>query len=286
MRRFAFGSVRDSLIGVSVINAEGEFINGGGCVVKNVAGYDLPKLYCGSWGTLGLIVEATFKVAPQPRASATVVMPLDADRNCEDLLDDLMASDLSPSFLALLNPAAAQATLGASDSAQLLFVGIDGSEQDVDWQLATLAADGVLTGAVSSDLRAALRDFPARAAPMSCVFHLLSSQVGAYIRMVEWTARRAGFSAHVMADAAVGIVWAHFTPAQGHADWGLFYRDLADKASRVGGSFITETMPDELRAIDTPVWSPLLPDFALMHALKARLDPARMWNPGRFVGRL
>ncbi len=80
--------------------------------MKNVSGYDLPKLYCGSWGTLGLIAEATFKVAPLPEASATIVLPLSADRNSEDTLDALLASPLVPSFLVLLSPQAARDVLG------------------------------------------------------------------------------------------------------------------------------------------------------------------------------
>ena len=104
--------------------------------------------------------------------------------------------------------------------------------------------------------------------------------------MVEWTARRAGFAAQVAADAALGLMTAHFAPLRENADWMLFYADLKDKADRCGGSFIIEKMPDELRAQDIPVWSPLLPDFALMTRLKEMLDPSRMWNPGRFVGRL
>jgi FAD/FMN-containing dehydrogenase len=121
---------------------------------------------------------------------------------------------------------------------------------------------------------------------MSVSFHILSSQVGAFARMVEWTARRARFTARVAADAAVGILHAHIFPQHPDADWAAFYTDLADKALRVGGSCIIERMPDELRALDVPVWTPLLPDFFLMSRVKEALDPGRMWNPGRFVGRL
>ncbi len=285
--RFGWGSVRDSLLGVSVIDAQGKKVKGGGRVVKNVAGYDLPKLYCGSWGTLGLITEATFKVAPLPEASATVLLPLEAERNSEDVLDRLLGSELQPAFLALLSAGAAETVLEGGPGVPFLFVGLDGSPADVAWQIDTLgAAEGVLTGDLAAAVRRRLQDYPLHPSPMTCAFHILSSQVGAYVRMLEWTARRAGFSASVMADAAVGMVWAHFAPAHDNADWMLFYADLKDKADRVGGSFIVERMPDSLRAQNIPVWSPLLSDFPLMQRLKSTLDPPRMWNPGRFIGRL
>jgi FAD/FMN-containing dehydrogenase len=81
-------------------------------------------------------------------------------------------------------------------------------------------------------------------------------------------------------------MWAHFLPTSDSPDWPAFYKDFADKATRVGGSVVIERMPDMLRQADTPVWAPLLADFALMRQLKQGLDPERMWNPGRFVGRL
>ncbi len=283
--RLSGGSVRDLLLGVSVINSRAEFVKGGGKVVKNVAGYDLPKLYCGSLGTLGLITEATLKVSPLPASRATVVLPLDANHNSEDVLDHLLGAALLPSFVFLLSPSAAAEVVPDAEDAQYVILGFDGTAEAVDWQVTALGA-GVLDEAAAGLVRAALRDFALPAAPMTAEFHLLSSQVGAFSRMVEWTARRSGFTAQVATDAALGFMAAHFAPQSEDADWQVFYADLKDKADRCGGSFILTQMPTVLRGADVPVWSPLLPDFGLMARLKETLDPARMWNPGRFVGRL
>jgi glycolate oxidase FAD binding subunit len=288
LRRLQYGSVRDSLIGVSVVDARAELIKGGGRVVKNVSGYDLPKMYCGSLGTLGLIVEASFKVSPLPQTSATVLLPLEAEHNSEDMLDSLLASELVPSFLYLLSPQAARVLLEMPDGvepAQMLIVGFDGDEESVAWQVETLGA-GALDVGTAGTIRERLRDFAHAPSPMTCAFHILSSQVGAFSRMLEWTARRAGFTAQVATDAALGMMCAHFLPASETSDWNALWPDLFDKASRCGGSFIVERMPDELRVQDKPIWFPLLSDFALMQRLKETLDPGRLWNPGRFVGRL
>ena len=285
LKRLSGGSVRDLLLGVRVINTRGEQVKGGGKVVKNVAGYDLPKLYCGSLGTLGLITEATLRVSPLPEATATVVLPLDSNHNSEDVLDHLLGSDLAPSFVFLVNPGAATEIVPDAEDAQYVILGFDGDFETVDWQVATLGA-GALTAALSGLVRTALRDFALNDAPMTAEFHILSSQVGAFSRMVEWTARRSGFAAQVATDAALGLMTAHFAPRSEAADWLVFYADLKDKADRCGGSFILTRMPPALRQADIPVWSPLLPDFGLMARLKETLDPTRMWNPGRFVGRL
>jgi glycolate oxidase FAD binding subunit len=310
LRRFAFGSVRDALIGVSVVNARGELIKGGGKVVKNVSGYDLPKLYCGSFGTLGVIVEASFKVSPLPEASATAMLALTADHNSEDVLDMLLGSDISPSFVYLVNPTAAQRLMGVPEDSgsQFIVIGFDGPSEAVEWQVKALnalagvavpseieapAASSKKLGVPSEKgaparlgVRELLRDFPNAPASAAASFHILSSQIGAFARMVEWTARRAGFSAAVVADAAVGVMWAQFEPRDAMGNWDSFYKDLADKASRCGGSFIIERMPDEWREAGVPVWSPILPDIKLMQSIKKALDPNRIWNPGRFVAGL
>lgn len=287
LSRFSNGSVRDHLLGVGVVNGRGEYIKGGGKVVKNVAGYDLPKLYCGSWGTLGLITDASFKVAPRPEATATVALSLPAGVNSEETLDKILSSGLAPAFLHLLNTQAARSILQTGGDDQVLVIGFDGNARDVQWQCETLGAgDAVLAPDAAKSVRTRLRDFSLGPAPLICAFHILSSQVGAYSRMMEWVAQRAQFTASVASDAAMGIVHAHFAPNGDTSDWRSLFADVQDKAARVGGSFVVETMPQTLREMEAPVWSPLLADFALTVRLKNKLDPHKMWNPGRFAGLL
>ncbi len=84
--RFRYGPLRDFLVGVRFLTSDGRLIYGGGRVVKNAAGFDLPKLMVGSLGTLGVLVEATFKVFPRPAATATLRIEY---RSWAELLDDL-----------------------------------------------------------------------------------------------------------------------------------------------------------------------------------------------------
>src|SRR3954447_5219692 len=72
-RRLQYGSVRDLLIGITVVRPDGKVAKSGGKVVKNVAGYDLGKLFTGSYGTLGLITECALRLHPRPRSESYVV---------------------------------------------------------------------------------------------------------------------------------------------------------------------------------------------------------------------
>src|SRR5215213_1167805 len=75
--RYSAGTLRDLLIGISLAHPSGTVSKAGGMVVKNVSGYDMPRLYLGSLGTLGVVVSANFKVLPRPRAEATVIAAFD-----------------------------------------------------------------------------------------------------------------------------------------------------------------------------------------------------------------
>src|SRR5215475_1184939 len=104
-RRLRYGSLRDLLIGMTVVRADGTVAHSGGKVVKNVAGYDLGKLFTGSFGTLGLIVEAVFRLHPRPATAAYVTIECAGVAEAHRAVAAASASVLAPSAIEIDRPA-------------------------------------------------------------------------------------------------------------------------------------------------------------------------------------
>jgi glycolate oxidase FAD binding subunit len=126
-RRFGHGTVRDYLLGIKVVLADGRLIKAGGQVVKNVAGYDLCKLFIGSRGSLGVIVEATFKLRPLPARERCVQSVCASLDDAGRLIESVAASELTPEVLDLH---AAPADSGRAT----VVVAFAGTTEEVDWQ--------------------------------------------------------------------------------------------------------------------------------------------------------
>ncbi len=167
-RRFGYGTIREHLIGLKVVLADGRVIKSGGKVVKNVAGYDLQKLFVGSGGSLGVMVEVTFKVRPMPQEEGFVAIPCPTFENAAERIETVLASDLTPIVFDLHNlperglsqsaaPKAAEvlrvednsrsdsmpetqpAAKRSDDRAPItLVLGFDGTREEVGWQKARL----------------------------------------------------------------------------------------------------------------------------------------------------
>ena len=131
-RRFGCGTIREYLIGIKVILADGRLIKAGGKVVKNVAGYDLCKLFVGSHDSLGIIVEATFKLRPRPETERFVQATCKSLEHAGALIEAVLESELTPVVLDVHNFAP---TLTAKDSTTVLVLGFAGTREEVDWQL-------------------------------------------------------------------------------------------------------------------------------------------------------
>jgi glycolate oxidase FAD binding subunit len=289
-RRHLYGTARDLLIGVTVVTADGAIVRGGGKVVKNVAGYDLPKLFVGSYGTLGVIVEATVKLRPLPDHERLVSVPFDRLKDAGAAVKALLAGDLIPNAIDLLD-AAAGAGLGAERPS--LVVGFDGLREQVDWQCAELtrlaAACGGREGRPLPDdtwsrLETAARAaFPATAAVMA--FSVLPNQVADLMEQGAGVARARGLASAWAAHAGVGVVRAALAadgrPTEPTAIAAVLgeWRNLA----RVGGGHGTlEWAPLAVKS-QVPVWDDPGAAGRIMERIKTQLDPRNILNPGRFV---
>ncbi len=135
-RRLGFGTVRDWLIGLTFILPDGRLIRNGGKVVKNVAGFDLCRLLVGSRGTLGIIVEATFKLLPLPESEILLQKECNSLDEAAELLEQILASDLQPCVLDLYRINGQSLSIAA---------GFSGATADVEAQTSTARNMGLAT---------------------------------------------------------------------------------------------------------------------------------------------
>jgi FAD/FMN-containing dehydrogenase len=126
-RRFGCGVVRDYLIGVKVVLADGQLISSGGKVVKNVAGYDLGKLFIGARGSLGIIVEATFRLNPLPETEKFAQIKCGSLDDAGKLIEAVLDSELTPVVFDLHN-------LSTGSQQPTLILGFAGTREEVEWQ--------------------------------------------------------------------------------------------------------------------------------------------------------
>ena len=306
-RRLGYGSARDKLIGIKVIDARGVRIKGGGKVVKNVAGYDLCKLFIGALGTLGVITEATFKLAPLPKAKATVLGAFTQLEPALACASAIMQSALRPVSLDLLNgiayrlaaPRAGLPSIGDRD--YFLAIEFGGGAAVIERQKTivhrTIAEgdgkpllveeDGSQTALWREVVSMGRRtDRPASLITKTATrFPELARLVHGHEALAESTHLEVAIEAHIAGGVIRAAWWAE---GGGPGDAKLLSETastLRKAAANGGGTFVLESATTAIkRAID--VWGEPGPDFAIMRNLKEQFDPGRIMNPGRFVGRL
>jgi glycolate oxidase FAD binding subunit len=280
-RRIKAGAARDHVLGVKGVNGRGEAFKAGGTVVKNVTGYDLPRGLAGSFGTLAVITELTFKVLPRTETAATLALPGLAPKAAIEALCAAMGSPVDVSGAAHLPPFAAK-TQGFDDSVTLMR--LEGFAPSVDERFDRLASGlqrfgGAkrLDAAVSLRLWRAIRDVAPLAAAKEKIIWKISvaptagPPVAATIGKV--------YQSEVTFDWSGGLVWLALDPDCG-ADAGA---ELIRGAIAVqgGGHATLVRAPDEVRAA-TRVFQPQPPALkALSQRLKAEFDPFGILEPGR-----
>ena len=283
--RARYGTMRDLLLGVRFVQADGVVTWGGARVVKSVTGYDIPKLLVGSLGTLAVIGELTLRLHPLPEAEATCVVSLGSLEAAQALVAAVMDSTLQPSRLEVLDGGGLLAS-GLPSAAAGVVVSFGSVEPAVRAQQAALTAAAARAGGHLQTLGPGFWTTYDRtlARAGSTVLRIAMAVSRLAETLAEARAALADAGGIVVTGCApLGLIRVGIGRGEPLALSGAVERLRAFVASD-GGSVVVERGPAALRAAVDP-WGPVPPPaLTLMQGLKQQFDPQRTLNPGRFVG--
>jgi glycolate oxidase FAD binding subunit len=277
-RRYRYGTVRDLIIGIVVVLADGTVAKAGGKVVKNVAGYDLSKLFTGSLGTLGVIAECNFRLHPRPEAARTVAVELPDTASAGAASQAILHAQIVPSAVELY----------WSGETRLLTVLIEGIPSGVEAQAETtshlLGAFGEVrtlsdeeTGSLGASGRpgAGADEVAVKiSAPPAELTGVLDSTLGA--------SSRRGVAPRVTGHAGIGVTYVGLSGGDQEAQ-AQVVEELREIWLRRGGSVVVREAPPAFKE-RVEAWGPIGTRLELTRRVKEKFDPRGILNPGRFVG--
>jgi glycolate oxidase FAD binding subunit len=306
LRRAFYGGPRDLVLGLRVVDASGTILKTGGRVVKNVTGYDMSKLYLGSLGTLGIIVEANFKLAPLPPAESGVLSIFPRWTDALAAAEPLAALAVRPSALVAVTVGALPELVSlAPDHAEYVLLAARYPGSTAVLKRALAEAEAVLRSFGSHTILplqdtshetfwSALAGYPQTATrrvdeallrvsalPMEC---------GAVLEMATVLAAEHALVLSWLTDLATGTLWLRVraqSPATAAPtdEFGGALRALQEMLTHRWRNAVVLDCPPELKAY-LPVWGADPAALDLMREVKRRFDPGHRMNPGRFIGGL
>ena len=299
--RLRHGTARNQVLGLRVVHANGTVVKSGGKVVKNVAGYDLNKLYIGAFGTLGIITEVALKLSPIPTRQAAIAAEFHDIHNAANTGLSIVGSQTLPMFVNLFinsDPMRVEIDGQGSDTTDrgtfTLVAGFGGDPETVAWQLTQSqeiveqnGAMGVTTieGEPYQRLQKTIQEFSADNGETENVIAKINlkrtdiAEFAGHIAASSW-----GSDVQMMLLLGSGVLYLTI-PLVGETDFQYLadvLMQLRQSAVEKRGNLIIETAPPELkRHID--VWGPVGDTLRLMKQVKAKFDAGGLLNPGRFV---
>jgi glycolate oxidase FAD binding subunit len=272
--RLRFGALRDLIIGVTIALPDGTLASSGGKVVKNVAGYDLPKLVTGAFGTLGVITRAVFRLHPLPRAAKTFSFTAENFPAMQQHILAIQDSQLAHTSLQV------RCEAGELPSSDILFEATDAGLAAQESQLHKLLGSTRVeqsTGNIWNG-RQDLWNSPTNNTLLAKL-GLLPTDIAKTLEFLKTLGALRKINWQIVLQATgIGMLRLEADPAQLLATAELLRSELQ---SRSGALVILRRLP-ELNSIDA--WGNAGDSVSLMRAVKHQLDPKNTLNPGRFVG--
>jgi len=304
-KRLLYGTARDLITGMKVLFPNGDMVVSGGKTVKNVSGYDMCKLLIGSYGSLGIISEITFKLLPLPEKEATLFIPFATLDESVGFTHTILHSQLLPASMDILNATAAKNLRSTiwlpSHGNYLVAVGLEGIAEAIERQISEIGEIGKKHGALeaaalNSEKHHAfwisIRDFARRLMEketnlISLKSNFLISKYGEMIRSYEKITQELGFDGAFLCHSGNGILYSYVMVGKNLRSKTEPLVELVGKltseAAKNEGNLVVESSPNLIKK-RLDVWGQPRNDFRIIRRLKEQMDPVGILNPGRFVG--
>ena len=296
--KWHFGHPRDTVIGMKVVQPDGAITKSGGQVVKNVSGYDMSRLHIGGIGSLGIILEASFKLTPIPMYERTLIASFDSVEEAVDASMRVFNSYVMPLAMTVMDPrAASHADLDEGGARHHIAARLGGRARTLARQVDEISAMFAAAGASSQresegpspSVWRPISDFgwlPEVAPILNIRMTALPSRICDIFKMVSQL-RDADLEPVALAEPGFGTVEANwFGPADIPDDTLItVIAKLRKQVSRLGGTAVVQRCPPSVKA-EIDVWGENHAGIEVMRRMKRRYDPNGIMNPGRFVGRI
>jgi glycolate oxidase FAD binding subunit len=286
-RRVKAGAARDHFLGFRGVSGRAEVFKAGGKVVKNVTGYDLPKLMAGSYGTLAALEEVTIKVLPRPETTCTVMLCALDPAAAVERLNRALASPHDVSGAAYLPASLATASIPPLGSHSVAALRLEGPPLSVAFRrerlLAELASDceaALLEAEPSAEFWRSIRDVAPLSQPADRVVWRVSVAPRRGAELGEGVARE--LDAGWYLDWGGGLLWVAVAGAEDGGAAVIRGAIRGPDGHGTGHATLVRGPPAVRRAV--PVFEPQAPPLAALAArVKLSFDPHRILNPGRMV---
>jgi len=286
-RRFKAGAVRDHVLGIAAVSGRGEAFVGGGKVVKNVTGYDMPKLLTGAFGTLAVLTEITVKVLPAPEDTRTLLIEGLATPEAVQLMTRVLQSPLDVTGASHV-PAGVRAP-GKSLEASVTALRLEGFRPSVEFRLTQLRALVASAGPVailepdeSKAFWQAVRDVqpfvPPGEGDRASVWRISAppAQGAAVLERIEQSIP----GARAFLDWGGGLIWLR-VPNDAGVDPQAVAARVREALVASGGHATLVRAPESVRAVVDVFQPPAAAVAELSRRVKLQFDPSRVLNPGR-----
>ena len=296
--RQGFGGPRDMVLGLKIATTDGKIAKTGGRVVKNVAGYDLGKLLTGSFGTLGVMVEASLKLFPKPPERATFTLRAGTLGIARDLRKSILRSPLDALRLVLLDSRATALVSNSTETPEHpgaeLWIEVGGSHRVIERCMLELRQLASAVGAPMARLEEAekawahvsnlahwLQQKYRDATVLKAALPLAASEE--FLSRAKQEAEAERIALACFAQVGVGIVHLCALQETLSASLGTWVTRLRQAAADLGGTLIIEHCPVDLKS-HVDVWGAGGDDLGAMRKMKSALDTQGVLSPGRFLG--